>query len=167
MSKNLHSVNNSGFHINFMNMVEQNNPSTLDPDCVGKYKIRRHTNNMKEKYISFWRHNLEHSKRLELYKAFKGEYSTSDYLYQLRNFSERRNLVKFKIGNHKRMIVIELGRYQIDHVPRENRVNRLFPLYESKQIEDENHFLFQFQEYCSCSLCSSLKYTDSLGKGSW
>ena len=33
MSKNLHSVNNSGFHINFMNMVEQNNPSTLDPDC--------------------------------------------------------------------------------------------------------------------------------------
>ena len=113
---------------------------------------------MKEKYISFWRHNLEHSKRLEFYKVFKGEYSTSDYLYQLRNFSERRNLVKFKIGNHKRMIMIELGRYQIDHVPRENR---LCPLYKSKQIEDENHFLFQFQENYSCSLCSSLKYTDS------
>ena len=32
LSKNLHSVNNSGFYSNFMNMVEQNNPSTLDPD---------------------------------------------------------------------------------------------------------------------------------------
>ena len=31
LSKNLHSVNNSGFYSNFMNMVEQNNPSTLDP----------------------------------------------------------------------------------------------------------------------------------------
>ena len=56
------------------------------------------------------------------------------------------------------MIMIELGRYQIDHVPRENR---LCPLYKSKQIEDENHFLFQFQENYSCPLCSSLKCTDS------
>ena len=32
LSKNLHSVNNSGFYSSFMNMVEQNNPSTLDPD---------------------------------------------------------------------------------------------------------------------------------------
>ena len=32
LSNNLHSVNNSGFYSNFMNMVEQNNPSTLDPD---------------------------------------------------------------------------------------------------------------------------------------
>ena len=31
MSKNLYSVNNSGFYTNFINMVEQNSPSTLDP----------------------------------------------------------------------------------------------------------------------------------------
>ena len=51
MSKNLHSVNNSGFYSSFMNMVEQNNPCILDPDCLGIDKIRRYTNNMKEKYI--------------------------------------------------------------------------------------------------------------------
>ena len=42
--------------------------------------------------------------------------------------------------------MIELGRHPIDHVPRENR---LCPLCKSKQIENENHFLFQFQEYSS------------------
>ena len=41
MSENLHSVNNSGFCSNFMNMVEQNNPSTLDPGCLGIDEIRR------------------------------------------------------------------------------------------------------------------------------
>ena len=51
MSKNLHSVNNSGFYSSFMNMVEQNNPYILDPDCLGVDKIRGYTNNMKEKYI--------------------------------------------------------------------------------------------------------------------
>ena len=129
MSNNLHSVNNSGFYSTFMNRVEQNNPSTLDPDCLGIDKMKRYTNTMKEKYISFWRHSLEHSKKLEFYKVFKDEYSTSDYLYQITNFSERRNLVKFKISNHKH--VIELGRYQIDYVTRENRS---CPLCKSKQI---------------------------------
>ena len=42
--------------------------------------------------------------------------------------------------------MIELGRYQIDNVPRENR---LCPLCKCKQTEDENHFLFQCQEYSS------------------
>ena len=32
--------------------------------------------------------SLEHSKKIEFYKVFKDEYSSSDYLYQLRNFSE-------------------------------------------------------------------------------
>ena len=40
--------------------------------------------------------------------------------------------------------MIELGRYHIDNVPRENR---LCPLCKCKQTEDENHFLFQCQEY--------------------
>ena len=33
--------------------------------------------------------------KLEFYKVFKDDYVTSDYLNQLRNFNERRNLVKF------------------------------------------------------------------------
>ena len=86
-----------------MNMLEQNNPSTLDPDFLGIYIIRRYANNMKEKCISFWRHSLEHSKKLEFYKVFKDEYSAPDYLLQLRNFSERRNLVKFKTESTRKL----------------------------------------------------------------
>ena len=42
--------------------------------------------------------------------------------------------------------MIELGRYHIDNVPRENR---LCPLCKCKQTEDKNHFLFHCQEYSS------------------
>ena len=87
---------------------------------------------MKEKYISFWRHSLEHSKKKEFYKVFKDEYFTSDYLNQLRSFNERRNLVKFRVSNHK--LMIELGRYQTDHMPRETR---LCPLCKSNQVENQ------------------------------
>ena len=59
-------------------------------------------------YISFWRHGFEHSKKLEFYKVFRDEYSTSDHLYRLRTFNERKKLLKFKIRNLK--LVIELGR---------------------------------------------------------
>ena len=97
---------------------------------------------MKEKYIYFWQHTVEHSKKLEFYKVFKDEYSTSVYLHQLRNFNERRNLVKFKVSNHK--LMIELGRYQRDHIPRENR---FCPLCKSNQVENESHFLFQCSRY--------------------
>ena len=50
------------------------------------------------------RHSVEHAKKLEVYTVFKDEYSRSDDLHQLRNFNERRNLVKFKVSNHKLMI---------------------------------------------------------------
>ena len=75
---------------------------------------------------------MEHSSKLEFYKVFKDEYSTSDYQQQLSN--ERRNLVKFKLSNQK--LMIELGRYQTDHISRENR---LCPLCKSNQVENETH----------------------------
>ena len=50
--------------------------------------------------------------------------------------------MKIKVSNHK--LMIELGWYQRDHIPRENR---LCPLCKSKQVEDESHFLFQCSRY--------------------
>ena len=41
--------------------------------------------------------------------------------------------------------MIELGQYQIDHFPRENRLCPL--LCNSNQVEDEIHFLFQCNKY--------------------
>ena len=144
MSKNLHLINNSRFYSNFINLKEHYHLPNFDPESLDNERIRRYTTNMKEKSISFWRHSLEHSCKLTFYKVFKDEYSTSDYLQQLRNFNERRNLVKFKLSNHK--LMIELGRYQTDHISRENR---LCLLCKSNQIENETHFLLDCSKYSS------------------
>ena len=40
--------------------------------------------------------------------------------------------------------MIELGRYQTDHMPRETR---LCPLCKSNQVENETHFLLQCSKY--------------------
>ena len=70
-----------------MNMIEQYHSSNLGPESFDNDTVRRYSTYMKEKYIYiyFWRLSVEHSKRLEFYKVFKDEYSTSDYLHQLRN----------------------------------------------------------------------------------
>ena len=57
----------------------------------------------------------------------------------VRNFNERRNLVKFRISDHK--LMVEQGRNQVDHVPRDNR---LCPLCKLNQVKNDTHFLFQW-----------------------
>ena len=104
ISKNLHSMNNSRNYSNFINMFEQYNLTSLETESLDNDKIRRHTTEMREKYLSLWRHSLENSKKLEFYNTFKDEYSTPDYLYQLRHYDERQHFVKFKISNHKLLI---------------------------------------------------------------
>ena len=46
MSKNLHSINNSGFYSNFMNLIEQYHLSNLDPESLDNDRIRRYTPNI-------------------------------------------------------------------------------------------------------------------------
>ena len=46
--------------------------TNLDAESLDNDRISRYTTNIKEKYnISFWRHSLEHSKKLEFYKVLK------------------------------------------------------------------------------------------------
>ena len=78
MSKHLHSINNSGFYSNFMGMLEKYYSSDLNPENFSNETIRQIETNMKNKYLRFWQHNLEHSKKLEFYKVFKNEYSSSN-----------------------------------------------------------------------------------------
>ena len=106
-------------------MFEQYNLTSFwDAESLDNDKIRRYTTEMREKYLSFWRHSLENSKKLEFYKTFKDEYSTSHYLYQLRYYDVRQNFVKFKISNHKIMIELNMVdtksiicQEKIDYVP--------------------------------------------------
>ena len=106
MSKNLHSINNSGFYSNFMNLIEHYYLPIFGPESLDNDRIRRYTSNMKE-----------NSRKLEFYKVFQDEYSTSDYLQQLRNFNESRNLVKFRLSNRKLMIAeLDIRPEKIDYV---------------------------------------------------
>ena len=65
VSKNLHSINNSGFYSSFMNMIEQYHSSNVDIESFDNDTVRRYSTYIKEKYIYFWRHSVEHLKKLE------------------------------------------------------------------------------------------------------
>ena len=43
MSKNLQSMNNSGYYTNFINMFEQYNLTSLDTESLENDKIKRYT----------------------------------------------------------------------------------------------------------------------------
>jgi len=88
---------------------------------------------MQHKYVLHWGHTIQHSKKLEFYNTFKNEYTPICYLELTSKLNERKELVKFKIGNHK--LMIEISRYI--QIP---RVNRYCPTCGSNQIEDEIHF---------------------------
>ena len=77
-------------------MFEHYNLTSLDAESLDNHKIRQYTTETREKYLSFWRHSLGNSKKLEFCKTFKGEYSTSDYLYQLRHYDETQSLLNLQ-----------------------------------------------------------------------
>jgi len=95
---------------------------------------------MQQKYILHWPHTMQNSTKLKLFNTFKNDYTRSPYLGLTSKLSERKEQVKFRIGNHK--LRIETGRY--DQI---TRVNRLCPICESNQIEDESHFLIYCNKY--------------------
>ena len=87
---------------------------------------------MKQEYISYWQNTLHHSQKLEFFRSFKSDHTTSNYQEQLR--------VKLQISNHK--LMIELARHN-----QTTTNNRNYPFYRSNQIEDKIHFLFNSSKY--------------------
>ena len=125
-----------------MKISEYFNFGNFSPDLVDTAKVTMFLQLMKQKYISYWQHTLQHSQKLEFYRSFKNEYATSSYLELTRRVSDRRTLTKLRISNHK--LMIELGRY--NDTPRDNR---LCPVCDCNQTEDEIHFLFYCSKYAT------------------
>ena len=117
-----------------MRISEFYNLPNFDPLLVTDAKINHYLKLMQQQYILHWQHTLEHSKKL------KTEYTPSYYLDLTKKITNRKALVKRRIGNHK--LMIESGRY--DQIPRQNR---LCPCCRSNEIEDETHFLFNCPKY--------------------
>ena len=125
MSADLRSSGKSSFYSSVMRMSGYNSPPDFDPNVLHKSKIKHFISLMKHKYILHWQHTIQRSKKLDFCNTFKNEY-TQELTSKL---NERKELVKFRIGNHK--LMIETGRYS--QMP---RVNRLCPTFGSNQIED-------------------------------
>ena len=74
--------------------------------------------NIKQSYISFWKHQVEHSSNLSFYSTFKKEYNLEKYLTIINDANQQRSFTRFRISNH--MLMVESGRYQ--NIPREERI---------------------------------------------
>ena len=129
MSQDLHHASKNSYCSNIISTSDYYNFPCFDLTHLTNAKIK-HVGLMQQKCILYWQHTTQNSTKLK----FKNDYTPSSYLGLTSKLSERKELVKFRIGNHK--LRIEAGRY--DQIP---RVNRLCPICESNQIEDESYFL--------------------------
>ena len=118
-------------------MPEYYNFPCFDLTNLTNAKIKHYVSLIQLKYNLYRQHTIQNSSKLEFFNTFKNDYTPSSYLSLTSKLNERKELVKFRISNHK--LRIETGKY--DQIP---RVNRLCPLCKSNQIEDESHFLI----YC-------------------
>ena len=81
----------------------------LDLTYLTNAKIKHYVGLTQQKYILYWQHTMQNSSKLEFFNTFKNDYTPSSYLGLTNKLSERKELVKFRIGNHK--LRIETGRY--------------------------------------------------------
>ena len=78
----------------------------------------------------------EDSSKLRTYATFKTEIGMEKYLVDVRNFSIRSHVTKFRLSNHR--LAIETGRHTTPKTPKEQRFCQFCP----GKVEDEYHFLF-------------------------
>ena len=75
----------------------------FDPNNLSEAKIKHYIDIIKQKYITYWQHTIHHSKKTQFNSIFKHDDKISSYLDLTRNSTNRENLVKTRIINHKLM----------------------------------------------------------------
>ena len=137
-SLELHCNGKNSFYHN-LKISEYYDLPDFDPNNLSEAKIRHYNNTkyniIKQKYIPYWQQTIHHSKKLQFYSLFKHDYKISSYLDLIRNSTNRKDLVKIRISNHK--LMIETGRYN-----QTSRNDRFCPICNSGIIEDD--FIFSF-----------------------
>ena len=104
-------------------------------DCISLELVKER---MLNKYVNNWKMQVQNKPKLYLYKTFKVEYKTEDYLKMELNCVERAYLAQLRLGILP--IEIETGRYR--SVAREERICQICNM---NNVEDELHFLL----YCT------------------
>ena len=85
-----------------MNMSEYFKLPDFNPDLLDIAMVKSYVSSMKQEYISYWQNTLQHpAQKLEFYRSFKTDHTSSNYLDLKRETAGRRALVKLRINNHK------------------------------------------------------------------
>ena len=85
MSFDLHCNGKNSFHSHLMNMSEYFKLPDFNPDLLDIAMVKSYVSSMKQEYISYWQNTLQHSQKLEFYRSFKSNHTTSSYLDLTRN----------------------------------------------------------------------------------
>ena len=80
------------------------------------------------------------NKKLIVYKLIKNDYRIEPHLIYLNNKKHQRALTRLRVRSHK--LNIELGRHSRPPIP---RANRLCNFCNSKEVDDEIHFLTKYE----------------------
>jgi len=95
---------------------------------------------LRDQYVAEWRTNIDSSTSLYMYKELKPTFERSSYLDLIENKKHRRIIAKMRLSSHK--LLIETGRHHnID------RNERICPLCNCNDIEDEYHFILICPQY--------------------
>ena len=137
-SKLSNSYNNNIAEIlKFGNCYNLRNSETLSNEIISDIICK-----VKTKYIHFWKTKVETSKRLDIFKQFKQNFSPQPFLDSLNNFNIKRDYIKFRTSSH--FLMVETGRYSRPKIKRENRT---CTLSNTKEVEDEGHLIFNCNAY--------------------
>ena len=75
ISFDLHYNGKNSLHSHLMNMSEYFNLLDFNPDLLDEAMVKSSVSSMKQEYISYWQ---QHSQKLEFYRSFKTDHTTSN-----------------------------------------------------------------------------------------
>ena len=104
-SLEVHYSGKNSFYHSLIKISEYYELSDFDPNNLSEAKIKHYIDIIKQKYITYWQHTIHHSKKTQFNSIFKHDDKISSYLDLTRNSTNRENLVKIRIINHKLMFV--------------------------------------------------------------
>ena len=108
ISKDQYSKNKTSFYKNTMDILKHHkcHSQIVDLESISAQSLNYIIDSVKQRYIPFWEHQIEHSSKLYFYSTFIKEYQLEKYLTLIRNTSQRRSFTQFRISNHKLMILM-------------------------------------------------------------
>ena len=102
-SLEVHYSGKNSFYHSLIKISEYYELSDFDPNNLSEAKIKHYIDIIKQKYITYWQHTIHYSKKTQFNSIFKHDDKISSYLDLTRNSTNRENLVKIRIINHKLM----------------------------------------------------------------